>query len=217
MTTAIRCLVLTLLLGWLAAGEPASGGEEQLGTNSSLDDEASPIFIAPFFVSVRFAQDVQRQLERLRIVDERETQVYRDFKTGLMWATRDNGKDIGWKKATIYCQSLGLAGYEDWRLPTIEELENLHQKMSQALYKTPREIRLSACCPWSSTLRADNSGWNFSFRFRKRFSGTLTYSFDLRALCARGMTADELPASKKERKAARRSDEQKEEDLRQDS
>jgi hypothetical protein len=48
-----------------------------------------------------------------------------DPSTGLMWAARDNGKRVGWHKATRYCRNLRLAGHSDWRLPTIEELHGL--------------------------------------------------------------------------------------------
>ena len=41
-----------------------------------------------------------------------------DPPTGLMWAAKDNGKDITWGNAMKYCQALSLAGYSDWRLPT---------------------------------------------------------------------------------------------------
>jgi len=42
-----------------------------------------------------------------------------------MWAARDNGKRVGWHKATKYCSNLRLAGYSDWRLPSIDELHGL--------------------------------------------------------------------------------------------
>ena len=48
-----------------------------------------------------------------------------DPSTGLIWAARDNGKREGWRKATKYCRRLRLAGYSDWRLPSIDELHGL--------------------------------------------------------------------------------------------
>jgi hypothetical protein len=45
-----------------------------------------------------------------------------DPSTGLMWAGKDNGKDVSWNKATKYCRDLRLAGYSDWRLATRAEL-----------------------------------------------------------------------------------------------
>ena len=58
-----------------------------------------------------------------------------DNNTGLMWAqdTVDfNGDDIidtndkmSWQDALAWCESLTLAGYDDWRLPTVKELMSL--------------------------------------------------------------------------------------------
>jgi hypothetical protein len=48
--------------------------------------------------------------------------------TGLMWAGKDNGKDVSWKKATHYCRDLRLASQQDWRLATIDELGQIYNK-----------------------------------------------------------------------------------------
>jgi Protein of unknown function (DUF1566) len=48
-----------------------------------------------------------------------------DPSTALMWAAKDNGKRVSWHKATKYCRNLRLAGYSDWRLPSIGELHGL--------------------------------------------------------------------------------------------
>ena len=48
-----------------------------------------------------------------------------DSKTGLMWAARDNGEDIDYEDARLYCKSFSAGGFSDWRLPDIEELKDL--------------------------------------------------------------------------------------------
>ncbi len=200
----IRHLNCAFLLSWLACGGAWAFTAEVSPAAAPSAGDSEAVFFAPFFLSSGFTREARRQMELLRIERERETMVYRDFKRGLMWPTRDNGRDLDWKRAGRYCDDLALAGYQDWRLPEIEQLEGLHQKMAQTLYKTPRQIQLTACCPWSSTRSGDNSAWNFSFRFRKRFSGTLTYSYELRALCVRPMAAEEMAVDKKTKKAVAR-------------
>jgi hypothetical protein len=50
-----------------------------------------------------------------------------DTQTGLIWAKRDNGADIGsYHEAKDYCIHYQGGGYLDWRLPHINELENLY-------------------------------------------------------------------------------------------
>jgi Protein of unknown function (DUF1566) len=66
---------------------------------------------------------------------EQETQVrgyWTDPSTGLMWAGKDNGKDVSWHKAIKYCRDLRLAGYSDWRLATLGELEGIYDKNANA-------------------------------------------------------------------------------------
>lgn len=48
-----------------------------------------------------------------------------DALTGLMWQQTDDGQERNWEEALDYCESLGLAGYRDWRLPNIRELESI--------------------------------------------------------------------------------------------
>ncbi len=48
-----------------------------------------------------------------------------DTNTGLMWAAKSNGSSIYWDIAYKYCKKYNGGGYNDWRLPTINELETL--------------------------------------------------------------------------------------------
>ena len=53
--------------------------------------------------------------------------VVSDFRTGLQWAAKDNGRDINWQNARAYCQNYSGGGHTDWRLPTVSELKGLHK------------------------------------------------------------------------------------------
>ncbi len=45
-----------------------------------------------------------------------------DENTGLTWVTIPTDGKMTWDEAVEYCENLTLGGYDDWRLPTAEEL-----------------------------------------------------------------------------------------------
>ena len=47
-----------------------------------------------------------------------------DLTTGLMWQKGENER-MDWFEAIKYCENLRLAGYSDWRLPNIKELNTI--------------------------------------------------------------------------------------------
>jgi hypothetical protein len=142
----------------------------------------------------------------------RETQArgfWTDTSTGLMWAGRDNGKDVSWKSALKYCRDLRLAGYSDWRLAALSELEGIYDKNANA----PGLARLGGPAKgsdftwhvkgnlfltgnqWSSERRNDDrrhaSGYAWYFDFNEGRSNNeptgWPYPFmGMRALCVRG-------------------------------
>jgi hypothetical protein len=93
----------------------------------------------------------------------------KDTKTGLMWASKDNGEGINWKGAKRYCEHYRGGGYTDWRMPTIDELAGLYDKSESYQAKLgsydvnlTKLIQLTACCPWASeTLGSTASGFYF--------------------------------------------------------
>jgi len=48
-----------------------------------------------------------------------------DLTTGLTWQQADSGEGMNWGDALAYCESLELAGQDDWRLPNAKELQYL--------------------------------------------------------------------------------------------
>ncbi len=119
-----------------------------------------------------------------------------DIDTKLIWTVRDNGSDINWVDSRQYCTELNLGGHADWRLPTIEELEQLYVEglssdcgrwheyeiMTCHIYPS---FELTSCCPWSSTNDGSSSLWNFNFRYGKRYARPVIFSHGRRALCVR--------------------------------
>jgi hypothetical protein len=78
---------------------------------------------------------------------------------GSMWSL-DTGGVSQWSEANAHCETLETAGFDDWRLPTLTELEALHDPDTPSSIRGPFE--LEDCCAWSATslesLPADRKG-----------------------------------------------------------
>lgn len=48
-----------------------------------------------------------------------------DLNTGLMWQQSPSSSDYMWQEAVDYCESLELADYDDWRMPSCKELYSI--------------------------------------------------------------------------------------------
>jgi len=48
-----------------------------------------------------------------------------DHATGLMWMQDDSGEGMTWQEALEYAENKEFAGYSDWRLPNIKELQSI--------------------------------------------------------------------------------------------
>lgn len=131
-----------------------------------------------------------------------------DPATGLMWAGKDNGRDVNWREATKYCRNLRLGGYADWRLATIEELEGIYDGTANApglgagkdgkgatTWHVKGNLFLTGN-QWSSTQRLHDNGrpsglvWYFDFwnKFKESEDGTWSgrgAGYGKRALCVR--------------------------------
>jgi hypothetical protein len=49
-----------------------------------------------------------------------------DKRTGLMWAARDDGKGVNKRDLKAYFQNYRAGGYDDWRVPTVDELKTIY-------------------------------------------------------------------------------------------
>ena len=149
-----------------------------------------------FMASAQSAPDLQG--------DVQETQVrgyWIDPSTRLMWAAKDNGRDVNWHKAINYCRDLRLAGYSDWRLATLGELEGIYDQNANApgrdgqgasTWHVRGKLFLTGD-QWSSTRLVDDRGhpsgyaWRFDFNDGRPFDGDgLSFHTNKRALCVRG-------------------------------
>jgi hypothetical protein len=126
-----------------------------------------------------------------------------DPSTELMWAGRDNGKDVSWSKAVKYCRNLRLANYSDWRLANNVELQGIYDKTANApgLAGDPGKLRAVTWhvkgdlfvtgYEWANNRSKDDAGYRFYFDFNSgewdRDPTGFPYPFAFRrALCVRG-------------------------------
>jgi Protein of unknown function (DUF1566) len=138
-----------------------------------------------------------------------ETQVssvWTDPSTGLMWAGKDNGKDVSWRGAMKYCHGLRLGRFSDWRLANMAELQGIYDKTLDAPglagpTKAPRAFTwhvkgnlLLTGDQWSGhevTGRMPLESYEYHFDFNegrpdKDPTGWPYPSAGMRALCVRG-------------------------------
>ena len=111
-----------------------------------------------------------------------------DKESELMWTDLDNGRDITWERANAYCENLSLAGHDDWRLPTMDELKGLYgAKVATCHGEGEGSIKLTSNYLWSSDLKSTSSAWYFSISVGEGGSYALRHLFAGRALPVRSL------------------------------
>jgi hypothetical protein len=144
---------------------------------------------------VRDARLKAMQEAREKAALEDAGKIWTDPDTRLMWTKKDNGSNVNWQKARIYCQNLRLGGYSDWRLPAIDELSEIYDSRinvagqmgsgSQAIWHVKGNLQLSGW-QWSNSQgNASWQAWLFLFANGERYSAPLTGSGLDRVLCVR--------------------------------
>ncbi len=117
---------------------------------------------------------------------------------GLEWARATNGADIPWPTAVDYCDDLELAGHADWRLPSLAELDGLHDPGATGGESIRDPFTIGGCCLWSNESLANRpaedgdeiAGQPEMYQWGLMFDGKLPYYAvhifdDGRALCVR--------------------------------
>lgn len=155
------------------------------------------LFLATILAVSRFAVQAQSSAQNTLAAG-----YWSDPSTGLMWAAKDNGYNITWGDAIKYCQNLRSAGYSDWRLPSIDELENIYDGSGFNAPHSEGSMLVLAGRPkggllftgnlaWSSNRVLDDRGhrtgyaWQFDFPHGRRWHEPLGYDGGKRALCVR--------------------------------
>ncbi len=151
------------------------------------------ILVISFFLSACISNSTQLMLEK-PVVEKKPVSknIFKDKQTGLIWQDSYESKSVEktWEGAKRYCKNLSLAGYNDWRLPSIKELESI------AVYDNyPRAYKkgFKNFVPnnyWSATPYASHSStaWGVDFKYGR--SNNYFKSFKFYVRCVRAGQSD---------------------------
>lgn len=161
------------------AGDGAQGiegtapGKASVSTDAEKTESTEPRRAASAwkvcFADGQASEDAEGNLNFVRAVQGRPLEfglfmdngdgTVTDIATGLMWQQAETWA-MTWDKALAYCEDLKLAGYNDWRLPSILEISSLvdHKKSRPAI----DTVYFRGCRSghyWSGTTRSSYPGF----------------------------------------------------------
>ena len=122
-----------------------------------------------------------RALIESGLIDKEDGTIF-DTTTNLLWQQVPIDKRLTLQEAVDYCKSLTLAGHNDWRLSTIEELKTLINKKYNPIIDPIFKCRLSYY--WSSSTCVDdpNGAWIAHFDDLPLCYGNKTFTCYVRAV-----------------------------------
>ena len=105
-----------------------------------------------------------------------------DTKTGLEWVAGPD-RDTNWNEAKRWVESLTVAG-GGWRMPTMNELEELYLKGKGPSNMTPL-LKTTGKIVWSGMTKGFSSAWRLDFSYADRYWSDRDRSFKFRAFAVR--------------------------------
>jgi hypothetical protein len=105
------------------------------------------------------AEEYWVSASRLDAIEVVGGHAFNDPGTGLQWTIELSQKDLSWHQAEEYCGGLTLGGFDDWRLPSDDELIAVVFPDSGGPFSVLPHFNLGPECDgarvWSSTGAAD--------------------------------------------------------------
>ena len=88
-----------------------------------------------------------------------------DLGKKLMWQQTDDSDQRDWQSACTYCETLTLAGYDDWELPDIYKLESLLDDNDSSHINSDYFYDTQTSRHWSGSTLADvtDGAWDVNF------------------------------------------------------
>lgn len=111
-----------------------------------------------------------------------------DTQKGLIWQKSDDGITRNWEAALSYCESLGLANKNDWRLPNVRELESIIDRDSIPTIDPVFSCKLDIYWTGTSYFKGPGDAWVLSFLVADTTSWLKTDG-TLYVRCVRGLSA----------------------------
>ena len=96
---------------------------------------------------------------------------------GLMAATADYNGTLNWQGAMDYCNGLTVGQYDDWHLPSKDELNQLYEQKTAIGGFTNYWY-------WSSTENGSNTAWEQDFDYGTQNVTSKASTYDVRAVRA---------------------------------
>ena len=110
--------------------------------------------------------------------------------TNLLWEDTPHVREakLTYPRAKIYCSELHLGDFNDWRLPTIQELLTIidYRRTSPALIKAFNYVEDESFY-WSQTVVADESDAFWGVNFKRGASSKASEYYDRYVRCVRSM------------------------------
>ncbi|MFT5659861.1 MAG: hypothetical protein ACI9TV_000494 [Sulfurimonas sp.] len=163
-----------------------------VGSNmGNPNDSAAKVIPVTLSTTYNFTVGV---VERLQYLRDNTKEVVLDTTTNLIWQDDATSATKTWKVSLDYCENLALGGYDDWRLPNIEELSSLIDYTVSVPTIDSLFINTVSAGYWSSTTDVGDTykAWqvNFYEGIRQSWLGTgngKTYSLNVRCVRSGGV------------------------------
>lgn len=106
---------------------------------------------------------------------------------GMQWQNTHENKDLrkNWNGAKKYCNNLVLEGYDDWKLPTIEQLQTLVdlKKYRPSIKEGITEVSVLTFY-WAQTsfVEDEKKAWHIFYKYGESYYGNKGERYGVRCI-----------------------------------